>query len=87
MTKKYVFPTNVGFRQASGLHFISQCLLVVWFVILEEKNAATENTQNFFENPSRNDISGLVENYLTNLDKLAGSLDNNKKLIVYWCLY
>jgi len=32
---------------------------------------------------SRNDISGLVENYFTNLNKLAGSLDNNKKLIIY----
>lgn len=32
---------------------------------------------------SRNDISGLVENYFTNLGKLAGSLDNSKKLIVY----
>jgi len=32
---------------------------------------------------SRNDIAGLVENYLTNLGKLAGSLDNTKKLIVY----
>ena len=32
---------------------------------------------------SRHDISGLVDNYFTNLGKLAGSLDNTKKLIVY----
>ena len=32
---------------------------------------------------SRHDISGLVDNYFINLGKLAGSLDNTKKLIVY----
>ena len=35
------------------------------------------------ERRSRHDIAGLVDNYLNNLSSLAGSLDNNKKLIVY----
>jgi len=32
---------------------------------------------------SRNDISGLIDGYFENVGKLAGSLDNDKKLIVY----
>ena len=32
---------------------------------------------------NRNDISGLVDNYINSIGQLAGSLDNDKKLIVY----
>lgn len=32
---------------------------------------------------NRNDISGIVNNYIDSIGQLAGSLDNDKKLIVY----